>query len=124
MSIIPYTLSRSAKRMIFLIADTIIVPMALYAAFSLRFGTLTPLSWTAGSWILFPIMTVLGAGIIYAFRLPWIKLNAFETRGMFQIGLTALTLSLAAIVVSYLCALSAPRSVPMLFGANCKIVPS
>lgn len=109
-------LSRRTKRLLFLVADIALIPLALYAAFALRYGTLTPMNWAASSWILFPLITVLGAGLIYGFRLPQIKLNAFETRAIMRVGLAAVSLTLTAMICSYLFALSAPRSVPVLFG--------
>lgn len=108
--------SRGTKRLVFLAADTCLVPVALYGAFALRYGTAVPLPLTASSWILFPLMTVLGSLLIYGFRLPWIKLNAFETRGIIQISLVAALLAVMAMACSYLFALAAPRSVPVLFG--------
>lgn len=111
-------LPRSVKRVLFLAADTVFVPISLYLAFALRFGTLTPLASAAeGSWVLFPIMTVLGVGLIHIFRLPLIKLDAFENRAMLQIGLVAMSLTLASMACSYLFLLAAPRSVPLTFGA-------
>lgn len=105
------------KRVIFWATDTALIPLALYAAFSLRYGTLTPVIWASSSWMLFPLMAILGAGLIYLFRLPWIKLNAFEMQAVVRIGLTGLSLALLAMVCSYLLLLSAPRSVPVLFGS-------
>ncbi|WP_457646015.1 polysaccharide biosynthesis protein [Profundibacter sp.] len=61
-------------------------------------------------------MTVFGGAIIYFFNLPKIKLNAFETRAMLQVGLVAVSLSVTAMAVSYLLQLSGSRSVPLIFG--------
>lgn len=109
-------MSRSTKRVLFFIADTLLIPVALYAAFALRYGMIMPLEWAASSWMLFPLMTVLGAAWVYVFRLPQIKLNAFENRAMMQVALTALALAITAMVCSYFFALAAPRSVPVIFG--------
>ena len=68
------------------------------------------------SWILFPLMTVVGIVLISALRLDRIKLNAFENSAVSRIGAVAIFLAAAAIVISYLLKLSGPRSVPLIFG--------
>ncbi len=109
-------MSRSAKRMVFLTADILLIPISLYTAFALRYGTATPFPMVMESWELFVLMTVFGGAIIYFFNLPKIKLNAFETRAMLQVGLVAVSLSVTAMAVSYLLQLSGSRSVPLIFG--------
>lgn len=110
------TLSRGQKRLMFWIMDTALVPVTLYMAFALRYGTLTPMGFAPNSWVLFPLMTLLGGLVIYGFRLPQIKLHTFENRATLQIGFTAVSLAVLAIVCSYMLGLSAPRSVPLVFG--------
>lgn len=114
-------LRRGWKRLLFWVVDTALVPLCLYMAFALRLGTLTPLdlakAQALNSATLFPVMVVLGGGVILLFRLPQIKLNAFENRAMMQIGMTAMTLVVVAISCSYLLQLFSPRSVPLIFGA-------
>ena len=85
-------------------------------AFALRYGTLTPMWITPDSSVLFPLMTVLGGALVYAFRLQQIKLHTFENRATLQIGLVAMSLAVLAILNSYMLQLSAPRSVPLVFG--------
>lgn len=109
-------LPRHHKRLIFWTMDTALVPLMLYVAFALRYGTLVPMGVVPRSWILFPLMTVLGAGIIYVFRLPQIKLHTFENRATLHVGYASASLAILAIVSSYLMDLSAPRSVPLVFG--------
>ncbi|HDZ81374.1 MAG TPA: polysaccharide biosynthesis protein [Roseobacter sp.] len=109
-------LSRAAKRAIFLAVDSLLVPIALYCAFALRYGTATPWMPIADSWVLFPVLTMWGVGIIWALRLHRIKLNAFDTHSMANIALAALFLTGSAIILSYVLNLSAPRSVPVLLG--------
>lgn len=110
-------LPRAVKRLIFLFMDVTLIPICLYAAFALRYGTFAPLEKISSSWVLFVAMTVLGGGLVYFFKLPRIKLITFEARAMFQVGLTAVSLSLSAMVFSYLFQLTGPRSVPLIFGA-------
>ncbi|KKN23961.1 hypothetical protein LCGC14_0899760 [marine sediment metagenome] len=109
-------LSRAAKRTIFLAVDSLIVPIALYCAFALRYGTATPWGPIADSWVLFPALTMWGVGIIWALRLHRIKLNAFDTHSMSNIAVAAAFLASSAVLLSYLLNLSAPRSVPVLLG--------
>ena len=109
-------MSRSAKRMVFLTADILLIPISLFAAFALRYGTATPFPMILESWELFALMAAFGGAIIYFFNLPKIKLNAFETRAMLQVGLAAVSLSVTAMAVSYLLQLSGSRSVPLIFG--------
>ncbi|KZZ68596.1 nucleoside-diphosphate sugar epimerase/dehydratase, partial [Sulfitobacter sp. HI0129] len=111
-----HDLSRAKKRAIFLAVDTLLVPLSLYCAFALRYGSATPWIPVADSWVLFPVLTLWGAGIIWALRLHRIKLNAFDTHSMSNIGLAALLLAVSAILLSYMMDLFAPRSVPLLSG--------
>ena len=109
-------LTRRQKRLAFWTVDTALVPLSLYLAFSLRYGTLTPMGFASGSLVLFPLLAVLGGAIVYWLRLPQIKLHTFEQRAMLQIGLAAISLSVLTMLASYLLDLSAPRSVPLVFG--------
>ena len=109
-------MTRRQKRFAFWLMDTLLVPMALYMAFALRYGTLQPMDFTDGSWVLFPVMIVAGGGLVFAFRLQQIKLQTFESRAMLLIGLTAISLMFFAMASSYVLGLSTPRSVPLAFG--------
>lgn len=109
-------LPRSTKQFIFLAVDTALIPICLYAAFSLRYGTIFPFVPIANSWLLFPLMTVLGLCVVWMIRLHRIKLNAFENHAMAQVGKASVLLAITAMVLSYLFGLMAPRSVPALFG--------
>ena len=94
-------LSRAAKRAIFLAVDSLLVPIALYCAFALRYGTATPWMPIVDSWVLFPVLTMWGVGIIWALRLHRIKLNAFDTHSMANIALAALFLTGSAIIPGF-----------------------
>ena len=102
--------------MLFLASDIALIPASLFLSFALRYG-LHDLAGSIGdSWILFPLMTIFGAGWIYWFGLQRIKLDSFETRALLQVGFAAAFLTLTAIVCSYFFFLPAPRSVPISFG--------
>ncbi|WP_394199262.1 polysaccharide biosynthesis protein [Litoreibacter albidus] len=109
-------LSRATKRAILMTVDTLLIPVSLYCAFALRYGTATPWDLIGESSILFVVITLWGGGIIWLLRLHRIKLNAFDTHSMSNIGVAALILAGSAMIVSYLLNLSAPRSVPVLLG--------
>lgn len=109
-------LPRAVKQAIFLAVDAVLVPVSLYAAFSLRYGTAAPFGPIGESWVLFPILTVFGLSIARMLHLDRIKLNSFEIHSTLQISLAALLLALSAMALSYMLDLSAPRSVPVLLG--------
>ena len=111
-----YDYPRTVKRAILLSLDSVLIPLSLYLAFCLRYGTLTPWGFIVPSWLLFPIMTVLGLAILLALRVHNIKLKAFETGEMSRIGAAAIGLAAGAMIVSYLLGLSGPRTVPVIFG--------
>ena len=112
-----HALPRHVKRAVFLTVDTALVPISLYMAFVLRYGTLAPLDRVQDALALFLLMTALGAAAISVCRLPRIKLDAFEMRAVTKIGVAAAAMALLAITLSYLLRLSGPRSVPLIFGA-------
>lgn len=109
-------LSRRAKWIILLATDIIVITIAFYAAFALRFGTITPYFALKAAWPMLPTLIV--AGSIYAIflGLPKIKLHAFELRTTQPIALTAALLVLTAMSLSFVLAVGAPRSVPIIFG--------
>ena len=111
-----HSLSRASKRLIFLTVDSLLIPISLYLAFALRYGTATPWDPIVSSWALFPMLTLIGSGFVWALRLHRIKLNAFDTHSISNIGAAAIFLTFIAMVLSYLLNLSAPRSVPVLLG--------
>ncbi|MBW4964218.1 polysaccharide biosynthesis protein [Sulfitobacter sp. CW3] len=111
-----HNLSRATKRSIFLTVDSLLIPISLYLAFALRYGTATPWDPIFSSWALFPMLTLIGSGFVWALRLHRIKLNAFDTHSISNIGVAAILLAFSAMVLSYLLNLSAPRSVPVLLG--------
>lgn len=112
------TMSRRKKRFLFLAFDSGLVPVALYLAFALRFGTGLPTEQMLGSLPLLGVMTLLAPVLMIVFRLPWIKLTALDITALSRIAAAAGVLGIAAMAASYLLNLGAPRSVPMIFGAT------
>lgn len=111
------TMSRRYKRLIFLAFDSTMVPVSLYFAFALRFGTGLPLAQMTESLSLFAVLTLLGPVLIVIFRLPRIKLTALDITALSRLSWAAGALAMSAMSTSYLLELGAPRSVPVIFGA-------
>ncbi len=111
-------LSRPAKRAIFFAIDFLLFYISLYAAFSLRYGTVLPFVYAGNGWALFPLLVLVFVPLVLGLRLPSIKLNTFENNAIIRIALYALGIALAAMVFSYAFALGTPRSVPVIFGAT------
>lgn len=110
-----YTLPRSYKRLICFATDALLVPISLYAATALRYGSAVP---DLDNRVpLFLTITLIGAALIGFFKLHQIKLHAFENRAMMQIGLVAVLLSVVAMLCSYVMGIAGPRSVPLIFGS-------
>lgn len=112
-----HSLSRRQKRLILLVLDTCLVPVALYLAYGLRFGMVVPLEPTMAAWPLLLCLTFAAPVIALAFRLPWIKLAALDGSATVRLALAAASLGAIAMVVSYMLAIDGPRSVPIIFAA-------
>ncbi|MDB9707889.1 polysaccharide biosynthesis protein [Planktotalea frisia] len=109
---------RQAKSLLWLSIDAVLVPVALYAAFSLRLGTPSSFPMMQSSWALFPLLILGGVVIFQTMGLPRIKLHSFDAYAMRRIGTAALALTVVAMILSYLFDLWAPRSVPLIFGVT------
>lgn len=110
------SLPRSAKRMLFFVADTLLVPVSLYLAFALRFADAAPRGHVAQSLILFPLVTVCGAGIVWVTRMDRMKLRVFDDSVVIRIAATAAGLGTAAILLIFFLRLDTPRSIPLMLG--------
>lgn len=80
------SLSRRQKKLIFLTSDILTVPLALWVAFTLRFGAFFSLENILAIWPLFISIIALSPFVFYAFRLPWIKLAALDITAFFRIA--------------------------------------
>ena len=107
---------RQAKAILWLVLDTLLVPISLYGAFSLRLGTPSTFPMMQSSWALFPLLIVSGVVVFWMLGLQRIKLHSFDAYAMRRVGLAAIALTVAAMILSYLFDLWAPRSVPLIFG--------
>ena len=107
---------RQAKSVLWLAIDALLVPVSLYAAFALRLGTPSTFPMMQSSWTLFPLLILGGVIIFQMLDLPRIKLHSFDAYALRRIGTAAVMLTVAAMILSYLFGLWAPRSVPLIFG--------
>ncbi|MEM6665286.1 MAG: polysaccharide biosynthesis protein, partial [Pseudomonadota bacterium] len=107
---------RVAKQLIVLSVDATLVVITLYAAFALRFGDWLPWVLVNESWKLLPIIAMFSGAVSIILRIPRIKLSSFGEHTIPVMGVFAGSLALATIVVTYVLGLSAPRSVPLIFG--------
>lgn len=109
-------LSRRSKLLAYFIIDLALVPISLFIAFALRYGSIRPNLLTSGEIFLFSGLTLCGVGVLLLFRLPWIKLSALEGRAVVRIAAGAGSLAVCAMVLSAAFGFEAARSVPMIFG--------
>ena len=109
-------LGRRRKWAIMMMADIIIILIALLSAYSLRYGEVFPLHHLKNAWPLFPAMATIGAVYAWILNIPKIKLQSFDMQAIQRIAFLSLMLILTAMSFSFLLRLSAPRSVPLIFG--------
>lgn len=110
-------LPRATKRLILFLVDICLIAASLIMAFALRFGMTFPAEPIRSNWALFPSMLVIGALTIWAMRLNHIKIHTVENNTVLRLATSAILLTVCAMAVSFLLNLSAPRSVPLIFGA-------
>jgi len=103
------------KRATLLGLDAAIILISVYIAYALRFGTAVPFAIIGTPWIMISTLTGVGIIITWTLGLHRIKIHAFDGHSMIRIGSCAIALMLAAMVLSYLLKLGAPRSVPIIF---------
>ncbi|MEM9585167.1 MAG: nucleoside-diphosphate sugar epimerase/dehydratase [Pseudomonadota bacterium] len=109
-------LPRAVKRTILLCVDTLLVPISLYWAFSLRFGTQVPSEQITSSLPLFLAVTLGAVPVFWLTGLNRIKLIAFEVEDIGRSAIAAICLTVIAIVAGLLLGLDGARSLPLIFG--------
>lgn len=109
-------LDRRSKWVIMVMTDVIIILVALYCAYALRYGEFFPSNQLLGAWPLFPAMLITGVAYTWMLSIPKIKLQSFDMQAIQRIALCSLLLALTAMSFSFLLQISAPRSVPVIFG--------
>ena len=110
-------LSRPTKKHILFLINLFLIVASLTMAFALRYGMTFPLEPIRSNWALFPAMLLSGAFTIWAMRLNNIKIKTVESNTVLRLAVSAIFFAMFAMAVSFLFKLSAPRSVPLIFGA-------
>ena len=112
----PQDFPRSAKLVLYALLDALLVPLCLYLAHAMRYGTATPWPMMQEDGLFFGLMVVAGAAVSVALRMNTIKLRVIALRSVMRLAAGAAVLAVIAMVLSYVLHLSSPRSVPMIFG--------
>lgn len=112
---ITQAMSRRMKRAVFFATDLLIIPVALYLAYAIRFGNLTPFEQISYSWSIFPILMAAGAPIIVILGLHRYKLLAYEIRAVLQVQYCAFLLLAVGVVTNIVFSLGVPRTVLAIF---------
>ncbi|MGB0799313.1 MAG: hypothetical protein ACPGRD_08345 [Planktomarina sp.] len=95
------TMSRMAKRRVLLAFDTLLIPIAFYCAFCLRFGTPYPTAQWMAAWPLPLVLTLLAPLVLLWVRSPDVKLRSLDVTGLARIVISAFALALMAAGLSY-----------------------
>ena len=111
-------LPRRMKRMVLLTADILLVPIALYVAYVLRYGMAFPIERLSAHWPVLMITFVASPFIIVFFRLPWIKLSTLDFRGALRIVAAGGILAVIASLASFALAVGSARSIPGIFAVS------
>ncbi len=108
--------SRSSKQRILIFLDVLILLLALYGSFALRFEMDFPDRFFQNIWILFPTMTFLGLALLLGLGLSRIHLEAFERNAIFRTGVCSFGMVIIFSAVNYIFDYGFPRAVPVIFG--------
>lgn len=108
-------LSRRTKRAIFFAADLAMIPVALYFAYVIRFGTLIPFTQVERGWMIFPTVIIAGIPLIYFLGLHRHKLLSYEIRAILTVQYCAIGLWFIAAVANNIFQFGVPRTVLVIF---------
>lgn len=111
-------LPRRMKRMVLLTEDILLVPVALYVAYVLRYGTALPLERLTADWPILLAAFLAAPFVIVFCRLPWIKLSTLDFRGAVRIAVTGVILAAIASLASFATGIGSPRSIPGIFAVS------
>ncbi|OBQ55173.1 polysaccharide biosynthesis protein [Halodesulfovibrio spirochaetisodalis] len=114
-----WTLTRRQKQLVMLLADCLILPLSLWAAWSLRLGEPWPQDMMRFLWM-YPFVIVVGVILNHRFGLYHSVVHYMGSRAIWAIAsagfLTTVALSVAAFLAGDN---SFPRSVPFIFALLC-----
>ena len=100
-----------------MVTDTALVPAALYAAFALRFDTVTPVVQLAGMAALFALLTACAPVVFTAVRLPWVKVGTLDQSGLIRLGSAAAARGTLSYGLAWVLDVALARSIPIIFTA-------
>lgn len=110
------SLPRWMKTSIFVVSDTALILLCLFAAYWLRLGVFDPSLYIFRSGALFASLPFIGLALILAAGMHRIKLSGFESGSIPRFAWVSVGLMLSAFAVSYVADLRTPRTVPMILG--------
>ena len=88
-------LSRPVKQAIIVGVDLLMIPVAIFAAFSLQMNGLPPLEGLVRHWPAIPLLMLIGGLLAVVMGIHKIQLKAFENRAIGMSAIHALTMGLA-----------------------------
>lgn len=109
-------LSYRTKWIVLLLTDVVIIGIAFYLAFALRFGKAFPLDELENYWLVMLVFMFIGGIYTIILGLPNVKVHAFEIQAVQRIAICSVMLALTAMSLSFLFAFFSPRSIPIIFG--------
>lgn len=109
-------LPRTVKQRILLLIDCMLVPISLYAAFSLRFGQWAPVEQLQTAFPLLLAVTICAVPLFAYLRINRIKLSAFEVQDISRGAVAAICLMAIAAVTGLFMSIPGFRVVPLIFG--------
>lgn len=109
-------LSRSQKRLLLLMVDVVLAPLALLISAIVVYNALPSATLLASMWYLFPSLSVLAAVFSTALQIPKIKLNAYESGAIIRTGVLSFLVTTAFVVIVAQTPLYFSRPGIILFG--------
>jgi len=91
------------------------IPVALYFAYVIRFGTLIPFTQVERGWMIFPTVIIAGIPLIYFLGLHRHKLLSYEIRAILTVQYCAIGLWFIAAVANNIFQFGVPRTVLVIF---------
>lgn len=109
-------ISRLQKRILILIADSVLIVLSSFLALSLRLNEPWPIEWVLSSWGFTVLAVVLGLALSVGLRIPSLKLSTFDSVAQMRIGIWVLLITAITITFNTVFSLGAPRTVPVIMG--------
>ncbi|MEP1207437.1 MAG: nucleoside-diphosphate sugar epimerase/dehydratase [Rhizobiaceae bacterium] len=104
------------KMQLLLLLDLFVVATAFYLAFALRLNNLWPWNWIERSWDLLILLLCCSAIFGHFLNSYAIKLRSYEASSIMRSAIWAAIISLIGFIANIAFSMSAPRTVPIIFG--------